>query len=116
MLQKFEIIKENSQKQLKIREYAVIDKRLKNVGVALLRPEDYSLLHEETYDTRDIKSAISNGLIDLVSALRTPFFFPNAKNIATIAETVVQLYDAKNKKSVELIFKDGDGLPVGDAA
>ena len=116
VLQKYEIIKDSSKKMLKIREYAVIDKRLKNVSQSLLRPEDYALLHEETYDTNIIRSAMSNGTMDLVSTLRTPIFFPNAKNIATIAESVVKLYNSKNKKSIELILKDGDGQILADSA
>ena len=116
VLQKYEIIKDNSKKKLKIREYAVIDKRLKNVSQSLLRPEDYALLHEETYDTKMIRSAISGGTMDLVSALRTPIFFPNAKSIATIAESVVKLYNSKNENSIELILKDGDGQVLAESA
>lgn len=108
MLQKYEIIKDNPQKSLKIREYAIIDKQLKNVSSSMLHPEDYALLHEETYDSKNIQSAISNGMVDLVSALRTPIFFPDANNIAMIAESVVKLYDSKNKKSVELILNNGN--------
>ncbi|MEZ4578457.1 MAG: hypothetical protein R2875_10710 [Desulfobacterales bacterium] len=34
---------------LKIREYAVVDKNLKNVATAHLRADDFSLIYEETY-------------------------------------------------------------------
>lgn len=114
MLQKYEIIKDNHQKKLKIREYAIIDKHLKNVNTELLRPEDYTFLHEETYDVKTIFKAIAKGSIDLVAALRTPIFFPNAANIAIIAESVVKLYDAKNQKAIELIFNDGAGHTAAD--
>lgn len=114
MLQKYEIIKDNKQQKLKIREYAIIDKRLKNVSTELLRPEDYTFLHEEIYEAKAIFKAISKGIIDLVVALRTPIFFPNAANISVIAESVINLYDAKNKKAVELIFNDGAGHSTAD--
>jgi len=114
LLQKYEIIKDNKQQKLKIREYAIIDKRLKNVSVELLRPEDYTFLHEEIYEAKAIFKAISKGNIDLITALRTPIFFPNADNIHIIADSVVKLYDAKNKKAVELIFNDGAGHSTAD--
>jgi len=114
LLQKYEIIKDNQQKKLKIREYAIIDKRLKNVSPELLRPEDYTFLHEETYDAKAILTAIAQGALDLIAALRTPIFFPNAANIAIIAESVVKLYDAQNKKAIALIFNDGAGHTSAD--
>ncbi|MBS3759040.1 MAG: hypothetical protein KGY61_10300 [Desulfobacterales bacterium] len=114
MRQKYEMIKDKALKKLKIREYAVIDKRLKNVSTSMLLPEDYALLHEETYDSKHIQSAISNGMIDLVSTLRTPVFFPDANHIAMIAESVIKLYDAKGRNTVELILGNG-GEPTAKA-
>lgn len=115
MRQKYEIVKDTSKKSLRIREYAVIDKRLNNVKTEMLRPEDYAMLHEETYDSKRIKGAISNGMIDLVSTLRTPIFFPDANNISIIAESIVKLYDSKNKNSIEVVLNNGDGHGLNDS-
>lgn len=109
MLQKFEISKDSSAQTYKIREYAVIDKRLNNVNAELLRPGDYALLHEETYAQKTINEAMAGGILALVTALRTPFFFPNAITMAGIAECVASLYEDKDSRSVELFPKNGNG-------
>lgn len=106
MLQKYQLARDHSRQTLTIKEYAIIDKRLKNVKVALLRPEDYALLHEATYDSSAIESALNEGVTALVAALRTPFFYPNASNAASIAESVATLYNGKGDTEVELFFDD----------
>ena len=109
MHQKFEISKDLSENMYKIREFAVIDKRLNNVDTRLLRPEDYALLHEQTYDQQTIDQAITGGMPALVAALRTPFFFPNAGTMAGIAECVASLYKGEESRSIELFPENGSG-------
>jgi len=108
MLQKYELTRDLAQKTLKIKEFAIIDKRLKNVNAALLRPEDYALLYEETYESSTIQDAIAEGMIALVAALRTPSFYPNASNVAGIAESVTALYNGAGETSIELFFNDNN--------
>ena len=109
MHQKFEISRDRSEHRYKIREYAVIDKRLNNVDTHLLRPEDYALLHEETYEQQTIDQAMTGGMPALVAALRTPFFFPNAGTMAGIAECVASLYKGEESRSIELFPQNGNG-------
>lgn len=108
-MQKFEISKDNSGQTYKIREYAIIDKRLNNVNTELLRPEDYALLHEETYAQQIIDQAMVGGMPALVAALRTPFFFPNAATMTGIAECVTSLYEDEGSRSIELFPENGNG-------
>ncbi len=108
MIQKYQLARDLSRKTLTIREYAIIDKRLKNVKVALLRPEDYALLHEATYESSAIESALVEGMTALVGVLRTPFFYPNASNAASIAESVATLYNGKGGTERELFFDDNN--------
>jgi hypothetical protein len=99
MFQKYEIIRNSARQTLSIREWAVIDKHLQNVRFSLLQPEDYALLHEETYESAAIEKAIRTGRGALVSALRTPFFYPNAETAAGIAESVAAMYAAPAENS-----------------
>lgn len=108
MHQKFEISKNQSEHTYKIKEYAVIDKRLNNVKTNLLRPEDYVLLHEETYEAQNIDKAMTGGMSALVATLRTPFFFPNAATMAGIAECVASLYKGKDSHSIALFPENGN--------
>ncbi len=113
MHQKFEISSNHSRRNLKIREFAIIDKRLNNVKPDLLRPEDYVLLHEQTYEKQNIVKAIDAGMIALVSALRTPVFYPNADTIEEIAECVIALYEGQTTDPVELFPDKHDKSTAG---
>ena len=59
MKQKYIILKEKDNKLIKIQEFAELDK------------DKLSLLCEEAYDFKKIKSAISDGQDALILALRT---------------------------------------------
>ena len=107
MRQKYLIIQDPAKKKMKIREYAIIEKNLHNTATSMLRPEDYSFLHEEVYDSPVIKNSISDGKKALVAALRTPTFFPVEYNAAKIAETVMALYAGRNN-SMEVFIDDLD--------
>ena len=106
MRRKYQIIRSAAGNILTIREYAVVDKNLKNIRTDVLRPEDYCFLFEEKYDGAVIAKAIAGGKSALVSALRTDGMFPMAPTAAKIAESVVKLYDAGRGGSTELFFDD----------
>ncbi len=107
MRQKYQMIRDDVGKILKIREYAIIDKNLKNVSTSNLREMDFFLLYEETYDRSMIESAIAgDGDGDLVEALRTVNFFPAANYAAELADAVEGLYGAKKQGQIELFFDD----------
>ena len=105
MRQKYQMIRDDVENILKIREYAIIDKDLKNVATANLREMDFFLLYEETYDRSFIKSAIA-GEKNLIQALRTVNFFPVANYAAELAEAVMGLYDSGKECQTELFFDD----------
>ena len=108
MRQKYQIVQDEKKHTLKIREFAVIDKDLKNVDSAMLREDNFFFLCEETYEGKAIQSSISKGMDVLVATLRTPNFFPIEPYAAKIAESVVALYDSTDNGSAELFFDDCD--------
>ncbi|RJP86746.1 MAG: hypothetical protein C4518_13350 [Desulfobacteraceae bacterium] len=108
MRQKYLIIHDAAKHNLKIREYAVIDKSLEKTHTSMLRHDDYCLLYEENYDSAIIVNSISNGMSDLVATLRTRNLFPVAPKADLIAQSVISLYDSAKNSSVELFFNDSD--------
>ncbi len=105
MRQKYQMIRDDAENILKIREYAVIDKNLRNVATHNLREENFSLLYEETYDSSTIEHVIASEE-NLVQALRTVNFFPAGGYAEELAEAVIGLYDSENKSQTELFFDD----------
>ena len=94
MKQKYLIIKDKEKKQIKIQEFAELNK------------ETLSLLCEEAYDYKLIKSAVSAGTEDLISALRTNNLYPPGIYAEKIASAVAELYKSKDRESLELFFDD----------
>ncbi|MBC2716335.1 MAG: hypothetical protein HF978_13585 [Desulfobacteraceae bacterium] len=105
MRQKYQMIRDDAENILKIREYAIIDKNLKNVATSNLRETDFFLLYEEIYDSSFIESAIA-GEENLIQALRTVNFFPVGDYAAELAEAVMDLYDSEEQCQTELFFDD----------
>ncbi len=94
MKQKYLILKDDDKKELIIREFAELDK------------EALSPLCEETYDTKDIKSAIKDGKEALIKALRTKNMYPPGVYANKIADSVMEIYASKEQQSLELFFDD----------
>jgi len=94
MRQKYLIINDRENKQFKIQEFAELNK------------ETLSLLCEETYDYKTIKSAVTTGKDALISTLRTNNLYPPGIYAEQIASAVVQLQKSKDEESVELFFDD----------
>lgn len=108
MRQKYVISRDGSKHKLKIREYAVIDKNLKNVASAMLQKGNFSFLCEETYESEIVVSSIAKGMSALVATLRTHNIFPIEPYAAKIAESVMVLYQSSKDGSMELFFDDVD--------
>lgn len=98
MKQKYLISRESDQKKLIIKEFAELDK------------ERLSLLCEEEYDHKVIKSAISKGKETLISELRTNNMFPPGVYAEKIAEAVIDIFGSKDSPPIELSFNDIDLL------
>jgi len=94
MKQKYLILNDKKNKQIKIQEFAELNKEM------------LSLLCEEAYDYQTIKSAISAGKDELVTALRTNNMYPPGIYAARIADAVIDLHRSKDRESVELLFDD----------
>jgi hypothetical protein len=94
MKQKYLIINDKKNKQFKIQEFAELNKEM------------LSLLCEEAYDYKTIKSAVSAGKDALISTLRTNNLYPPGIYAEKIAYAVVQLHKSKDEESVELFFDD----------
>jgi hypothetical protein len=94
MKQKYLIINDKKNKQFKIQEFAELNK------------ETLSLLCEEAYDYKTIKSAVSSGKDALISTLRTNNLYPPGIYAEKIAYALVQLNKSKDEESVELFFDD----------
>jgi len=94
MKQKYLIINDPKNKQLKIQEFAELDK------------DSLSLLCEETYDYKTIAAAIGAGEDALIIALRTKNLYPPSSYAHEIAKAVSELKKSKESSSVELFFDD----------
>ena len=94
MKQKYLIINDKKNKQIKIQEYAELNKEM------------LSLLCEEVYDYKIIKSAIAAGADTLIAALRTNNLYPPGIYAEKIASAVTELLKSKDKESIELFFDD----------
>ena len=92
MRQKFLISRDFTKNELKIMEYAVLDKDLKKVASENLRKDNFSWIGEETYKSKTIINSISLGAAALVGTLRTHNIFPISPYAFKIAETVKGMY------------------------
>jgi hypothetical protein len=98
MKQKYLILNDKKNKLFKIQEFAELDKEM------------LSLLCEEAYDYKTIKSAISSGKDELISALRTKNMYPPGIYAEKIAAALMELHKSKDQESVELFFDDSNLL------
>ena len=94
MKQKYLILNDKKNKLIKIQEFAELNKEM------------LSLLCEEAYDYKTIKSAISAGKDELIAALRTNNMYPPGIYAEQIADAVIALHQSKKQESVELFFDD----------
>jgi hypothetical protein len=108
MRQKYVISRSIAKNNLRIKEYAIIDKNIKKVESSILRKDNFSFLCEENYESDAIVSSISKGKNALITVLRTNNIFPIEPYAVKIAETVKELYKISEDGSVELFFNDVD--------
>ena len=109
MKQKFVISRDSDKKELIIKEYAEIEK------------DRLSLVCEETYDDKVIKTAMEKSKEALYSVLRTDKLYPPISVTMNIGEAVIEIYGSKNKPSAEFVFnnldfitKDGEKPEIED--
>ena len=98
MKQKYSLFRKEEGDVLVIKEYAELEK------------ERLSLLCEETYEDKVIKSAIANGTSILVATLRTHNMYPPGIYMHKIAEAVTILYGSENSQTLDVFLDDKDLL------
>ena len=105
MRHKFRIKRSERKKELRIREYANLEREPKNEWQ---RPgaESFSLIGEETYGKGIVTTAIKKGNRHLISVLRTHNMYPIGIYAEEIAASVKRLYESETSRSVELSFDD----------
>lgn len=116
MRQKYLLRKDIEKNELTIQEFANLDKELKGREFTNIDKETFSLLCQETYNSKKMKSAINKGKDTLVSALRTEKMFPIGLYVNKIAESVMDLYKSKESDSFELLFDDKEFLEINQLA
>lgn len=94
MKQKYVILKNKSDNELVIREFAELDK------------ETLSLLCEASYAYDALEKAAAEGKDALIAALRTPNMYPIGHYAIKIAEAVQTLLAPGGESSAELPFND----------
>ena len=112
MRQKFMIARNLEREELRIMEYAVIDKDLKKVTERNLRNDNFSLVGEETYKSKAIIDSIARGNADLIGTLRTHNIYPISTYAFKIAEKIREIYTLSEDLTTELFFDDRDLLSV----
>ena len=106
MKQKYHLRKDVKEKTLRIQEYAVLSANTGKQKYPEIQDDDYSLLCEQTYNSRDVKSASSTGRENLIMLLRNQHFFPIGTYMEQIADVVMDMYASKGEQHEELIFDD----------
>ena len=115
MLQRFDIARNDQTNRLSIKEFAFL--KTKSHRRDDLKPieKDFSLVHEISYDSNRIRTAIKKGHRALISVLRTKDFFPVLPCVEVIAVKVTVLFDSNPETTSEIFFDDRSILGINDA-
>jgi hypothetical protein len=106
MLQRYDISLDSGTNRLLIKEFAVFEKKSRKLDNYNPTEENYSLIHEESYDIDTIRNAVNTGRASLISELRSDDFFPIHFCVKIIADKVIELLDVDSATFSELFFDD----------
>lgn len=106
MLQRYEIDRNDTTNRLSIKEFAVLDRKSRKTQDYQPDKEDYSLIHEVSYDSEIIRAAITEGQTALISELRSGNFFPIYPCAEILAESVTGLFNGTTALASEVFFDD----------
>ena len=112
MLQKYNISMDNDENRLSIKEFAVIERKPRKSQYYNISQENFSLMHEVTYEVDKIRAAIQEGAEALISELRSDDFFPIGSCAKILAESVTGFLDGDTEPVSEVIFDDRTLLPT----
>ena len=112
MIQKFQIIRDKENDTLTIKEFAILDRVIKNIEYQDFIEKDFSLICEKQYSDKTIKTESRKGTDAVISAIRTPNFYPVSSFAQGIADSIVDLYSRQNGQPVEreVMFDDSELL------
>jgi hypothetical protein len=97
---------DNDTNRLSIREFAVIGRKSRKGEYHDFTLENFSLIHDVTYDVNTIRAAIQEGADALISELRSDDFFPIESCAKIIAERVTGLLNGNSEPVSEVFFDD----------
>ena len=106
MLQRYDISMDDVTNRLSIREYAVIGRKTRKSEYYDFSQDNFSLIHEVTYDVDMIRTAVQEGSEALISELRSDAFFPVEACAKIIAESVTDLFNGHPEPASEVFFDD----------
>jgi hypothetical protein len=112
MKQKYHLCRKFKEKELLIREYAVLESSSRRRELQAVHGDKFSLLCEQSYDAAEIKDSLSKGKDSLISLLRNSHFYPIGIYMDKIADSVTEMYTSGDKQPEDviedLIFDDRD--------
>ena len=92
--------------RLSIKEFAVIGRKPRKNDYYNMALENFSLVHEVTFDVDTIRAAIQEGSEALISELRSDDFFPIDSCSKIIAEKVTGFFNGDAEPVSEVYFDD----------
>ena len=106
MLQRYDISMDNGTSRLSIKEFAVIGQKPRKSENYDPTLENFSLIHEVTFDVDIIRAAIQEGSEALISELRSDDFFPIDSCSKIIADKVTGFFNGDAEPVSEVYFDD----------
>jgi len=106
MLQRYDIAMNDPASRLSIKEFTVLEAKSRKRNNFTPTNENYSLVHEVSYDRALIRAAIRKGQKALIAELRTGDFFPIYPFIEIIAERVTGMFNGNTEPVSEVFFDD----------
>ncbi len=106
MLQRYDISMDDDTNRLSIKEFAVIGRKPRKSNYYNMSIENFSLIHEVTFDVDTLRAAIQEGSEALISELRSDDFFPIGSCSKVIAEKVTGFFNGDAEPVSEVYFDD----------
>jgi hypothetical protein len=106
MLQRYDIAKDGKTNCLSIKEFAVLETKSHKRHDYKPIEEDYSFIHEVSFDSDSIRTAIKEGQKALISELRSEDFFPIYPCAELIAKSVIAIFNGNSDPNLVIFFDD----------
>ena len=106
MLQRYDISMNNDTNRISIKEFAAIGRKPRKSEFYNFTQENFSLIHEVSYDVDIIHAAIQEGAEALIAELRSDDFFPIDPCSKVIAEKVTGFFNGDAEPVSEVYFDD----------